>query len=343
MFITGYSSAVIKDDIDTIEDQLVDLDNAMVTWQIGKFCKYIKTEELELLRTGVLTESELVETVKKRSRMKEHTGDVKLRGYNILSDKSQADCIEAMLGCYLFNCGMNHCLEFMARIGINLDRETKINDVIKRVPDEDKKDFKHFQPQEHAFVNEGARRESVRFKRMIDKLGVAEIERIIGYSFKEKSFLLEAFTHPSYEDNRLTHSYEKLEFLGDAVLDYLVTCYIYTHTHADPGQLTEIRSALVSNNMFASILINFNLDKFILHSNPGILKKINAYLDTKHDTNNNIEVTLKQINEEDVPELELVEVPKVLGDVFEAVIGAIFIDSGHDLECVWRLYHVINN
>ena len=120
----------------------------MVTWQIGKFCKYIKTEELELLRTGVLTESELVETVKKRSRMKEHTGGVKLRGYNILSDKSQADCIEAMLGCYLFNCGMNHCLEFMARIGINLDRETKINDVIKKVPDEEKKDFKHFQPQE---------------------------------------------------------------------------------------------------------------------------------------------------------------------------------------------------
>ena len=52
----------------------------------------------------------------------------------------------------------------------------------------------------------------------------------------------------------MTASYEKLEFLGDAVLDYLVTCYIYTNTDADPGRLTDIRSALVCNNMFASLL-----------------------------------------------------------------------------------------
>ena len=52
----------------------------------------------------------------------------------------------------------------------------------------------------------------------------------------------------------MTASYEKLEFLGDAVLDYLVTCYIYTNTDADPGRLTDIRSALVCNNMFSSLL-----------------------------------------------------------------------------------------
>jgi dsRNA-specific ribonuclease len=40
-------------------------------------------------------------------------------------------------------------------------------------------------------------------------------------------------THPSYGDNRLTVSYEKLEFLEDAVLDYLVTCYIYTNTELE--------------------------------------------------------------------------------------------------------------
>ena len=39
-------------------------------------------------------------------------------------------------------------------------------------------------------------------QRMLKRLGADEIEKIVGYKFKEKSFLLEAFTHPSYEDNR---------------------------------------------------------------------------------------------------------------------------------------------
>ena len=55
-------------------------------------------------------------------------------------------------------------------------------------------------------------------------------------------------------------------------------------------------------------------------------------------SDNSIEKTVKQLTEEDIPELELVEVPKVLGDVFEALIGAIFIDSGHNLELVWSIY-----
>ena len=52
-------------------------------------------------------------------------------------------------------------------------------------------------------------------------------------TLSRKSFLLQAITHPSYGDNRLTVSYEKLEFLEDAVLDYLVTCYIYTNTELE--------------------------------------------------------------------------------------------------------------
>ena len=48
--------------------------------------------------------------------------------------------------------------------------------------------------------------------------------------------------------------------------------------------------------------------------------------------------TLKQINEEDPPELDMMEVPKVLGDVFEALFGYIFLDSGHDLSVVWSVY-----
>ena len=45
-----------------------------------------------------------------------------------------------------------------------------------------------------------------------------------------------------------------------------------------------------------------------------------------------------QYNEEDIPQLELVEVPKVLGDIFESVMGAVFLDSGHNLELVWNIW-----
>ena len=115
------------------------------------------------------------------------------------------------------------------------------------------------------------RNEKAKLQTLMSKLGADQIKKITGYTFKEKSFLLQAFNHPSYGDNRLTASYEKLEFLGDAVLDYLVTCYIYTSTDADPGRLTDIRSALFCNN---SLLTDIQLDQFIFHCTPGIYNKI---------------------------------------------------------------------
>ena len=142
-------------------------------------------------------------------------------------------------------------------------------------------EFMKQDPQRDAFCSEQARKEVTKLKTLLLKLGVDQIEKITGYTFKEKSFLLQAFTHPSYGDNRLTGSYEKLEFLGDAVLDYLVTCYIYTNTNADPGRLTDIRSALVCNNMFASLLTDIQLDHFILHCTPGIYNKIKECLEDK--------------------------------------------------------------
>lgn len=94
--------------------------------------------------------------------------------------------------------------------------------------------------------------------------------------------------------------------------------------------------------MFASLLTDIQLDQFILHCTPGIYNKIKEYLDDKwwdetQPAEVKVDKTLKQINEEDPPELDMVEVPKVLGDVFEALFGAIFVDRGHDLPVVWSV------
>lgn len=48
--------------------------------------------------------------------------------------------------------------------------------------------------------------------------GYCELEKSIGYKFRDSSYLLQAFTHASYQPNRLTDCYQRLEFLGDAVL-----------------------------------------------------------------------------------------------------------------------------
>ena len=336
----GYVSCQVQETSTALEEALVDLESRTFG-RVGSLSKRLREEEVNNFVTGELSKENLVDLVKTRKKTEERVGGVKIRGFNVLSDKSQADCVEAMMGSYLYHCGPGACLQFMASIGINLSSSNDVKGVMKRSRSEEP--FTHFTPKKDAFVNDGAREAAHRFNTMLNKLGVTEIEEILGYTFKEKSFLLEAFTHPSYEENRLTGSYEKLEYLGDAVLDYIITCYIYTHTMADPGSLTDTRSALVCNNMFASLTTDLKLDKFILHCNPNILSKITSYLDDKCGLGNTptqvrTERTIMQFNEEDIPHLEMVEVPKVLGDIFESVIGAIFLDSGHDLDVVWNTW-----
>ena len=80
------------DEFDTVEDRLVELDSR-TPWQVGTLCKYLNNEDIENLKSGKLTDEEILEMVAKRKKNKEVSG-VKLRGYRILSDKSQADCIE---------------------------------------------------------------------------------------------------------------------------------------------------------------------------------------------------------------------------------------------------------
>lgn len=62
-------------------------------------------------------------------------------------------------------------------------------------------------------------------ERLLNQLlsGHQSFEEKIGYHFHNKGFLLQAFTHASYQYNTLTDCYQRLEFLGDAVLDYLIT------------------------------------------------------------------------------------------------------------------------
>ena len=87
----------------------------------------------------------------------------------------------------------------MAKIGINLSSDNTVDDVLARVRVADV-EFKSFPPQPHAFIDEQAK---VIYKdqasQLYARLGVEDIEKIIGYKFTEPSFLLQAFTHARLE------------------------------------------------------------------------------------------------------------------------------------------------
>ena len=135
---------------------------------------------------------------------------------------------------------------------------------------------------EPRLIREG---DKVELDRLLHKaLAGKKMEDIIGWKFKNRSLLLQALTHASYTRNRLTDSYQRLEFLGDAILDYLVTCHIYRKfPDYNPGQISCMRSALVDNISFADMAVRLKLHKVLLHTSPSLMKHIDRICDYQID------------------------------------------------------------
>lgn len=128
-----------------------------------------------------------------------------------------------------------------------------------------------------------------------------ELEDRIEVKFKNHDLLLQALTHRSYinENTRwhLDHN-ERLEFLGDAVLELVVTEYLYNNYPDPEGELTNWRAALVNSVMLAKIASKFDLNNYILLSRGEA-----------RDTGR-----ARQY---------------ILANAVEAVIGAIYLDQGY--------------
>ena len=123
------------------------------------------------------------------------------------------------------------------------------------------------------------------------------LENQLKYRFFNRSILDHALTHSSLltEHGR---NYERLEFLGDAIIDQEISKWLYEHyPDADEGELTRMRSALVNRQFLSKIGEDLELKKFI-KVNPGV------------DLNNS--KTFESI----------------IGDVFESITGAIYLDGG---------------
>jgi ribonuclease-3 len=97
----------------------------------------------------------------------------------------------------------------------------------------------------------------------------SELEKKLGIKFNDPNFLQQALTHRSYlnehRDYKLDHN-ERLEFLGDAVLELVVTEYLYENFPNPEGELTNWRAALVNGEMLAKISGRIGVEEFLLMS-----------------------------------------------------------------------------
>ena len=93
----------------------------------------------------------------------------------------------------------------------------------------------------------------------------AEAERRLGYTFADRRLLETCFTHASYASEHGCASNERLEFLGDAVLDFLVADELYAAGGASEGEMTARRIRYVAAQPLAEAVRRAGLDAFLLH------------------------------------------------------------------------------
>jgi len=124
---------------------------------------------------------------------------------------------------------------------------------------------------------------------------IETLEKKLGYEFKDKKLIIEALTHKSYKQ---PYDNERLEFLGDAVLDLVVGEYLFRKfQNSDEGKLSKIRASLVNETGFDKLARSLNLGDYILLSNA-------------EDNNGGREKS------------------SLLSNAFEAIMGAIYLEAG---------------
>lgn len=137
-------------------------------------------------------------------------------------------------------------------------------------------------------------------------------EQLVDTKIKNLDLYQKAFTHKSAlkEYEQFTESFETLEFIGDSVLGFVITKFLFDRfEQRQEGFLTKARTKLVRGETLAGIAKKLGLEKYVIMDEKGM----------RNGWNNN---------------------PKILEDVFEALIGAIYMDIGllHAKEFILRIY-----
>jgi ribonuclease-3 len=140
---------------------------------------------------------------------------------------------------------------------------------------------------------------------------VSDLLKKLHITYKDLAIYEQALTHPSYNGDANTkhQDYEKLEFMGDSVLGYVTADLVYKNRpEMSEGDLTKLRSVLVSTKPLAAYARKISLDQYVRIGHS---------------------ITASQVKESD----------KILENVFESLIGAIYLDAG--LKAAYRFIKYI--
>ncbi len=134
---------------------------------------------------------------------------------------------------------------------------------------------------------------------MTKKEDIRKFQEFIDYTFKNEDFLVQSLTTPMLANETGKLSYEFLETLGDAVIKLIFILKIYQKGIQDPGKITKKKAQFESDNALKKVAYKINLQEYIFKSGQQQIKGT-----------------------------------RILADVFEAICGAIFLDSNQNLNLV---------
>ncbi len=137
-----------------------------------------------------------------------------------------------------------------------------------------------------------------------------ELLKELGIKTDNEKLYQTALTHTSYANENSVHSYERLEYLGDAVLELIMSEYLYLKGHAEEGEMTRLRSHYVCENALYEYSLKLGLNNYLLLGH-GEEESGGRYRKT------------------------------IVADIFESFIGAMYLDQGFDTVKSFIHEHVI--
>ncbi|KAJ4482678.1 hypothetical protein C8R41DRAFT_922061 [Lentinula lateritia] len=221
-----------------------------------------------------------------------------------LGDKALADVVEAIMGAALLSGGTDVALKAAKALNLPLPGIEEWSDFGQRVE-------KVFEP---VLVQ-------------IPSSTIKAVEAVIGCQFERPQFLVQALTHISKTGVHST-TYERLEFIGDAILDFMVVRHVFHRHHKmSPGLLSLLKGAMVSNAALAAVCVTSGLHQHLLFESDKLAHDIREY-----------EYLLRRAQTEEYTSAEKegrpagqfwhnIESPKVLSDLLESILGALYVSD----------------
>ena len=259
-----------------------------------------------------------------------------------MSTKVLADVVEAILGASFIDGGYESALRcaevFLPEVA--WDKAARSTDIFRNLYGS--------QPQPSAYTDRA--------------------EQLLHYKFRLQPLVMESITHASYQSPGVSAPYERLEFLGDSVLDNIVTIAAFNREPPVPvNRLHLIRTAIVNADFLGYLCLRhsieissfdaktnnardiytmetqkpFHLWQLLRHTSPTIRMAQQACLVRLRSLDPQISEALSQSNSHPWTLLARLDPPKPLSDLIESLLGAIYLDSSGSMEeCTRFLTHI---